>query len=75
MSESVQDRIDRELAEFGYPPVLCQAHVAKILGVIPRSVRRYQAEGQLVPLRPGMGRFVRYRRREVARFLSSKESE
>lgn len=72
MSESAQDRIDRELAEFGYPPILCQAHVAKILGVIQRSVRRYQAEGKLEPLRPGPTRFVRYRRREVARFLASR---
>lgn len=75
MTETLAERtetIDRDLREFGYPPILCQAHVAKILGVITRSVRRYQAEGKLKPLRSSPVRFVRYRRSEVARFLASR---
>lgn len=70
MSATDADEIDRQLAEYGYPPILCQARVAKILEVTTRTVRNYETEGRLRPLRPT--RHPRYMRREVARFLAAR---
>lgn len=64
MSEAIQSK--NQIISFEtLPPMLKISEVSQILGVIPLTLRKWDKQGKLVPIRIGKRRDRRYKREDI----------
>jgi len=68
---SLASTIEEEWRRSGYGPMLCRADLQALTRWSVRTIRRYEEDGVLTPLRPREGAHPHYRRSEVAEMFAT----